>query len=174
MAVLAPDRVGTTVVPSGQREPLRPPRPQRQGRPPLPADRRLAAVLTAVLALATFASRVWGITYPKDLLFDEAYYPPEAHELLRWGYEYNRGYTFIVHPPLGKWLIACGEALLGYDSVGWRFPSAVAGAIAVVVLTRLGRRLTGSTVLGLLAGLLLALDGFSFSLSRIGLLDVFL
>ena len=62
-----------------------------------------------------------------DLLFDEAYYPPEAHELLTWGFEYNRGYTFIVHPPLGKWLIACGIGLFGYDSFGWRFPSAVAG-----------------------------------------------
>ena len=50
----------------------------------------------------------------------------------------------------------------------------MAGAVAVVVLVRLARRLTGSTLLGLLAGLLLALDGFSFTLSRIGLLDVFL
>ena len=50
----------------------------------------------------------------------------------------------------------------------------MAGAVAVVVLVRLTRRLTGSTLLGLLAGLLLALDGFSFTLSRIGLLDVFL
>ena len=40
----------------------------------------------------------------------------------------------------------------------------MAGTVAVVVLTRLARRLTGSTLLGLLAGLLLALDGFSFSL----------
>jgi dolichyl-phosphate-mannose-protein mannosyltransferase len=43
-----------------------------------------------------------------------------------------------------------------------------------VILVRLGRRHTGSTLLGLVAGLLLALDGFSFVLSRIGLLDIFL
>jgi dolichyl-phosphate-mannose--protein O-mannosyl transferase len=134
----------------------------------------LAAVLTAVLGLVTFVSRVWGINYPADLLFDEAYYPPEAHEMLRWGYEYNRGYTFIVHPPLGKWLIAAGEQVFGYNALGWRLPSAVAGTVTVVVLVRLTRRLTGSTLLGLVAGLLLALDGFAFSLSRIGLLDVFL
>ena len=125
-------------------------------------DGRLSWVLTAVLGIATLVSRLWGISYPADKLFDEAYYPPEAHELLTWGFEYNRGYTFIVHPPLGKWLIALGEQLFGYNSFGWRFPSAVAGAVAVVVLTRLARRLTGSTLLGLLAGLLLALDGFSF------------
>ena len=125
-------------------------------------------------ASSTLVSRLWGISYPTDQLFDEAYYPPEAHELLTWGFEYNRGYSFIVHPPLGKWLIAVGEQLFGYNSFGWRFPSAVAGAVAVVVLVRLARRLTGSTLLGLLAGLLLALDGFSFTSSRIGLLDVFL
>ncbi|MCW2675972.1 MAG: pmt, partial [Modestobacter sp.] len=174
MAVVAPERVEMTPdAPDGHAR-RRPPRPRRQGSPPVPGDRRLAAVLTAVLALATFVSRIWDISYPGDLLFDEAYYPPEAHDLLRWGYEYNRGYTFIVHPPLGKWLIAVGEQLFGYDSLGWRVPSAVAGTVAVVVLTRLTRRLTGSTLLGLVAGLLLALDGFSFSLARIGLLDVFL
>src|SRR5919112_178276 len=150
------------------------PHPRRDGVPPLPDDRRLSWVLTAVLGVVALAVRLWGITYPRDLLFDEAYYPPEAHELLTWGFEYNRGYSFIVHPPLGKWFIAVGEQLFGYNSFGWRFPSAVAGAVAVVVLTRLARRLTGSTFLGLLAGLLLALDAFSFTLSRIGLLDGFL
>jgi dolichyl-phosphate-mannose--protein O-mannosyl transferase len=131
-------------------------------------------VLTAVLGVASLISRLWDITYPHALLFDEAYYPPEAHELLTWGHEYNRGYSFIVHPPLGKWMIAVGEQLFGYNSFGWRVPSAVAGTVAVVVLVRLTRRLTGSTLLGLVAGLLLALDGFSFTLSRVGLLDVFL
>ena len=178
MAVLAPERAeqepsdrgpGTLPV---HHWPL--PRRRLDRTPALPDDRRLSWLLTAVLGVASLLSRLWDITYPKDLLFDEAYYPPEARELLTWGHEYNRGYTFIVHPPLGKWLIAAGEQLFGYNSFGWRFPSAVAGTITVVVLVRLTRRLTGSTFLGLVAGLLLALDGFSFSLSRIGLLDVFL
>jgi dolichyl-phosphate-mannose-protein mannosyltransferase len=178
MAVLAPERAGQE--PSDREAGALPvrrwPRPRRRldRTPPLPDDRWLSWLLTALLGVATLISRLWHITYPHDLLFDEAYYPPEAHELLRWGHEYNRGYTFIVHPPLGKWLIAAGEQLFGYNSLGWRFPSAVAGTLTVVVLVRLTRRLTGSTFLGLVAGLLLALDGFSFSLSRIGLLDVFL
>jgi dolichyl-phosphate-mannose-protein mannosyltransferase len=161
--------------PSGRRLHRRPPpRPSRDRIPRLPADNRLAWLLAGGLGLLSLISRLWGIGYPPDLLFDEAYYPPEAREMLTWGYEYNRGYTFIVHPPLGKWLIATGQLLFGYDAVGWRFPSAVAGAATVVVLVRLARRLTGSTLLGVLAGLLLALDGLSFTLSRIGLLDVFL
>jgi dolichyl-phosphate-mannose-protein mannosyltransferase len=177
MAVLAPERADQERqqprnLPRGRRWPF--PRPRRDRTPPLPDDRRLSWVLVAVLGVASLLSRLWNITYPRNRLFDEAYYPPEAHELLTWGHEYNRGYSFIVHPPLGKWLIAVGEQLFGYNSLGWRFPSAVAGAVAVVVLARLARRLTGSTLLGMLAGLLLALDGFSFSLSRIGLLDAFL
>ncbi|WP_092195477.1 dolichyl-phosphate-mannose--protein mannosyltransferase [Blastococcus tunisiensis] len=177
MAVLAPEQAGTAPrrpVPARATRRWPPPRPRRDVRAPLPDDRRLSWILTAVLGAAALAVRLWGISYPRDLLFDEAYYPRHAHELLTWGFEYNRGYSFIVHPPLGKWLIAAGEQLFGYDSFGWRFPSAVAGTIAVVVLVRLARRLTGSTLLGLLAGLLLALDAFSFTLSRIGLLDVFL
>ncbi len=176
MAVLAPDRE--------DREPAQPPagpvrrraltRRRRDRTPPLPRDTKLSWLLTAVLGVSTLVSRLVGLDHPRTLLFDEAYYPPEAAELLRWGHEYNRGYTFIVHPPLGKWLIAAGEALFGNDAFGWRFPSAVAGTLAVVVLVRLARRLTGSTVLGLVAGLLLALDGFSFTLARIGLLDGFL
>jgi dolichyl-phosphate-mannose--protein O-mannosyl transferase len=174
MAVLTPERTE-----SASEDPVRRrlpglPRPRRDRTPALPTDRLLAAVLTAVLGVATLVTRLWDISYPADLVFDEAYYPPEAKEILELGYEYNRGYTFIVHPPLGKLLIAVGEQLFGYDSLGWRLPSAVAGTIAVVVLTRLARRLTGSTLLGLVAGLLLALDGFSFSLGRIGLLDGFL
>jgi dolichyl-phosphate-mannose-protein mannosyltransferase len=171
MAVLAPEQTRTPGEPP-RRTPV--PRRRLERTPPLPGDRRLSWVLTAVLGLLTLAVRLVGISYPKDLVFDEAYYPPEAHDFLVWGHEYNRGYTFIVHPPLGKIIIAGGEWLFGDDSLGWRVPSAVAGTLAVVVLVRLARRLTGSTFFGVLAGLLLALDGFSFSLARIGLLDVFL
>jgi dolichyl-phosphate-mannose--protein O-mannosyl transferase len=178
MAVLAPERAEeddptpSAPLPAVRRWP--PPRPLRDRTPPLPDDRRRAWVIAAALGLAALVGRLWHITYPRDLLFDEAYYPPEAHELLTWGFEYNRGYSFIVHPPLGKWFIALGEQVFGYNSLGWRFPSAVAGAITVVVLFRLTRRLTGSTLMGLIAGLLMAFDGFAFTLSRIGLLDVFL
>jgi dolichyl-phosphate-mannose-protein mannosyltransferase len=42
------------------------------------------------------------------------------------------------------------------------------------VMCRLARRLTGSTALGLVAGLLLSFDGLHFVLSRLALLDIFL
>ncbi|HEY0403005.1 MAG TPA: phospholipid carrier-dependent glycosyltransferase, partial [Blastococcus sp.] len=83
MAVLAPERADP-----GPREPETPspsrrwplPRPRRDGTPALPDDGRLSWVLTAVLGVVSLATRLWGISYPTDKLFDEAYYPPEAHE----------------------------------------------------------------------------------------------
>ena len=134
MAVLVPERAETAPAPRPVARFRAPARRRRDTTPPLPGDARLSWVLTAALGVAALAVRLWGISYPRDLLFDEAYYPPQAAQLLTWGFEYNRGYSFIVHPPLGKWLIATGEQLFGYDSFGWRFPSAVAGTIAVVVL----------------------------------------
>ena len=55
------------------------PRPRRDRTPPLPDD--APAVLAAhrgARACVSLVSRLWGISYPRDLLFDEAYYPPEA------------------------------------------------------------------------------------------------
>ncbi|MDQ3465940.1 MAG: phospholipid carrier-dependent glycosyltransferase [Actinomycetota bacterium] len=140
----------------------------------MPGDRLASWLLIGGLGVVAFVLRLVRLSYPDDLVFDEAYYPPEAGEMLQFGYEYNRGYTFIVHPPLGKWCIALGEYLFGYNSLGWRLPSALAGTIAVILLARIVRRMTRSTFLGLVAGALLTFDGLSFVLSRTGLLDIFL
>ena len=80
----------------------------------------------------------------------------------------------VVHPEVGKWLIALGEKAFGMDPFGWRIAAAVAGSLMVLVLIRLVRRLTGSTLLGCVAGLLLCFDGMHLVLSRLALLDIFL
>jgi predicted membrane-bound dolichyl-phosphate-mannose-protein mannosyltransferase len=36
-----------------------------------------------------------------------------------------------VHPPAGKWLIAAGEALFGFDPTGWRVAVALLGTLSV-------------------------------------------
>src|SRR5436190_1738400 len=57
---------------------------------------------------------------------------------------------------------------------GWRFASAVFGSLAILLICRIARRMTRSTLLGCVAGLLMSLDGLEFVLSRTGILDVFL
>ncbi len=145
----------------------------------------------AALALGL---RLWHLGRPGTLSFDETYYAKQAWSMLSAGYAQDYVEkadeqiaagnltdlfvvgqpTQIVHPEAGKWLIALGEAGFGLDSFGWRVSAAVIGALTVLVLARLVRRLTGSTVIGCLAGLLLALDGMHLVLSRLALLDVFL
>ncbi|MSZ76211.1 MAG: phospholipid carrier-dependent glycosyltransferase [Actinobacteria bacterium] len=137
--------------------------------------------------------RLWKLGSPKEFEFDETYYAKDAWSLINHGYvlEYvedandkilsgaTRGQwqddpSMIVHPEVGKWLIGLGEKAFDMDPFGWRVASAVVGALMVLVMCRLARRVTGSTALGLVAGLLLMLDGLQFVLSRLALLDIFL
>ncbi len=149
-----------------------------------------ATVWVTVLALFL---RLWHLRSPNAFLFDETYYAKDAYSLLKHGYVLNYssdandkilnghltgifgdGPSMIVHPEVGKWLIALGEGMFGMNSFGWRFASAIVGSLMVLVMVRLARRLTGSTLLGVVAGLLLCLDGMQLVLSRLALLDIFL
>ncbi|MFI9387381.1 dolichyl-phosphate-mannose--protein mannosyltransferase [Kutzneria sp. NPDC052558] len=144
-----------------------------------PTDTVRGWVVTLVVTLVGGLVRFWNLGFPTDRgtpVFDEKYYAVEAWQMLRnGGYEddVGAGWTFIVHPPVGKYLIAVGEWLFGYDGWGWRFSSAVAGAVCVFLIVRIGRRLTRSTMLGALAGVFLICDGVSHVQSRVALLDIF-
>jgi dolichyl-phosphate-mannose-protein mannosyltransferase len=140
---------------------------------PLPSDALFSWAATGLITLVAALIRFWGIGFPGAKQFDEIYYATEGAEMLRNGYENNPGYMFIVHPPLGKWLVAAGIGVFGDDSVGWRVPSAVAGTLCVAILIRVVRRMTRSTLLGCAAGILLAVDGLSIVQSRFALLDIF-
>lgn len=142
--------------------------------PWVPTSRPLGWLLLAVVVVVAAFTRFWALGFPSTKSFDEIYYATEAQELLRYGYEDNRAYMFIVHPPLGKWFIAAGSALFGDNSWGWRVAPALAGVACVVIVARLARRVFRSEVLGAVAGLLLALDGVTLVQSRVALLDIFL
>ena len=142
------------------------------------------------------------LSVPEAISFDETYYVKDAWSMLHHGVEWNilktvnntnidtpiaHGYThifaacsgagcgeFVVMPPVGKWLIAIGEWLFGLNSLGWRYSAALFGSLAILLLCRIVRRMTRSTMLGCVAGFLLSLDGLEFVLSRTGILDIFL
>lgn len=134
--------------------------------------------------------RLVNLGHPHQLAFDETYYVKDAWSLWTLGYEgvwgenANEAFitlqelplsdkgAFVVHPPLGKWLIALGMALGGPDnSAGWRLATALLGTASVLLVYLIARRLSGSIVVATVAGILLAIDGLSIVLSRIALLD---
>ncbi|ORA26631.1 dolichyl-phosphate-mannose--protein mannosyltransferase [Mycobacterium aquaticum] len=143
-----------------------------------PLDRLQGWAMTAVIAALAAVSRFLNLGSPTDAgtpIFDEKHYAPQAWQMLfNHGVEDNPGYGLVVHPPVGKQLIAIGEALFGYNGVGWRFTGAVCGVILVVLVARIARRISRSTIVGAIAGLLLTADGASFVAARTALLDGFL
>lgn len=112
---------------------------------------------------------------PAPPIFDEKHYAPQAWQVLNnHGVEDNPGYGLVVHPPVGKQLIAIGEAIFGYNGFGWRFTGALLGVVLVALVVRIVRRISRSTLVGAIAGVLLICDGVSFVTARTALLDGFL
>lgn len=156
---------------------------------PMPADRALGWLATLFVGAVAAVLRFWDLGRPDRIVFDETYYAKDALALLRFGSErktvdgademllsgnldvFTDEASFVVHPPAGKWIIGGGIDLFGMDPFGWRFAVALCGVISAMVLVRAGRRLFRSTLLGLLAGLFLAVDGMSIAVSRVAILD---
>jgi dolichyl-phosphate-mannose-protein mannosyltransferase len=155
----------------------RPIRPERRRLPSPPTDRLRGWITTIVLTVIGGLTRLWNVGSATDHgtpLFDEKYYAVQAAEVLRNnGVEDNQSYGVVVHPPLGKQLIAIGEKLFGYTPLGWRFASVIAGTMVIFLMIRVVRRLTRSTLMGGIAGILIICDGVSFVMARTALLDVF-
>jgi len=142
-----------------------------------------------VVLVAAFA-RLWNLGKPASLIFDETFYVKDGWTLWNLGYEarwpgkadelFNSGKvfdfttdpSFVVHPPLGKWIIGLGMELLGpTNPVGWRISTAVVGILAVILLMVIARYLFNSMLLATVAGLLMAIDGNAIVMSRVAILD---
>ena len=100
------------------------------------------------------------LSRPKSLVFDEVYYVEGARQLLKYGVEFNGSSSvFVVHPPIGKWVIASGIWLFGDNPFGWRFAVALLGTLSIVLTAKIASLLFDSPVAGSLAAILMALDG---------------
>ncbi len=157
-----------------------------------PRDRLMGWLVTIAISLVAAVVRLVNLGYPNKLVFDETYYAKDAYTLWKYGYElswpdnandsivagnpdvYLTGNAeFVVHPPVGKYLIGLGEQLFGMNSFGWRIMPLVFGVLLVFMTIRLARRLSRSTLIGGIAGVLLTFDGLAFTMSRVALLDIF-
>ena len=134
-----------------------------------------AAIAPLLIAIASFVLRLFNLGSPKGFIFDELYYVDGARDLLNFGVEVTGADPeFIVHPPLGKWLIASGIAIFGDNEFGWRLATAIFGTLLILLFARLVHVLFYSPILTALAAGLMALDGLLLVHSRTALLDLFL
>jgi dolichyl-phosphate-mannose--protein O-mannosyl transferase len=127
-------------------------------------------------ALIGLLMRLWHLGQPKGYIFDEVYYAKNAHSLALHGVEINdKGMAdFIVHPPVGKWLIAIGIKAFGYNEFGWRVSSAVIGSLSIALIYLVAKRLFNRPLISSSAAILTLADGLHLVHSRTALLDIFL
>jgi dolichyl-phosphate-mannose--protein O-mannosyl transferase len=135
----------------------------------------IAAIAPLLIALASFVLRLWNLASIKTFIFDEVYYVDGARDLLKYGVEVSGAKPeFVVHPPVGKWMIASGIKLFGDNPLGWRIATAFIGSLMILVVALIAHRLFYSPVLTALASALMAIDGLALVHSRTALLDNFL
>ena len=115
----------------------------------------------SIITIFSLIIRIWHLNLPKGYIFDEVYYAKDANSLIQHGVELNEqgGADFIVHPPLGKWLIGIGIKIFGNNEFGWRIIPALVGTACVILIYLIAQRLFNSIFLSSTAAVLMALDG---------------
>ncbi|WP_169516473.1 dolichyl-phosphate-mannose--protein mannosyltransferase [Gulosibacter molinativorax] len=153
-------------------------------------QRRTEWILVGIITLIGALARFIRLGHPANLVFDEVYYVLDGWTLANLGYEaewpengrdlfaagdvnaYTTDPSYVVHPPLGKYLIGWGMLIFGAENAfAWRIAVAVFGSLAVPLLYLVGKKLFGSIGLAAIAAGFLALDGHAIATSRISILD---
>lgn len=123
----------------------------------------------AALGIAALALFLPNLARPDRAYFDEVYYADAARRLAA-----GHSLVNIEHPPLAKAIMAAGVRLFGDTPFGWRFFSAVAGALCVVALFAICRRILGRDRPAAVATGFALMNFLLFVQSRIAMLDIFM
>ena len=162
-------------------------RPLAPARPEWMAWGRHRWAAPAALAVAALVLFLVRLGEPPGYSFDEVYHAYTAGQYVAGNRDAYVWWTIVpeegkpndyagyewTHPPLGKWLIAGGIAVLGDEPAGWRLASAIFGVVGIVLVFLLGLLMTGSRLVGGLAAGLLLVDGLYFVQARTGMVDGF-
>ena len=150
-------------------------------------------VAPTLIVLLAGVLRFYNLAHPNAIVFDETYYAKDAYSYVHYGYELswtkdaNASFVaghpsgilpdspeYVVHPPLGKWMIAAGMAIFGDNNpFGWRVSAAVIGTLSVALIAYAAWLLFRSVTVSTIAALLAAVDGLMLVESRLALLDIF-
>jgi dolichyl-phosphate-mannose-protein mannosyltransferase len=152
--------------------------------------RAVETAAPALILVVAAAARLSALGHAETLVFDETFYVKDGWSTWQLGYEGEwiegsderfqagdpGGLTteadYVVHPPLGKWIIGMAMAVFGMaDPFWWRLPSALAGIALVGLTYAIARGLLKSVAFASIAGFLVAIDGLAIVMSRTALLD---
>ncbi len=121
----------------------------------------------AMVFLVSLAILLVGISIA-PIMFDEPAYVGAARNFIAGTPSINP-----EHPPLAKYFIALSIKTFGDYPFGWRFPSAIAGALLAVSMFGLTFRLTRNLHTSYVAWLLVVANGFWFVMGRVAMLSIF-
>ena len=125
----------------------------------------------SVLLMAVFAlvlgvwARLYNLGFPPQIIWDEKYFPVMARKYL------HGVYQFDLHPPLGKFIIAVGIAVLGDTPLGWRSMPDLFGLAMLPLGAVLGWYYFRERVGALLLAAFFAGETFLVAYSRTGIMD---
>ena len=112
-----------------------------------------------------------GLTTPDKITFDEVHYVPAAKQMLEPGTP--TPLLNPMHPPLAKQFMAWSIRIFGDGPLGWRYPSVLFGALAIVAMYLCGLVLFASQGAALATAVLAFLNQMVFVQSRIAMLDIY-
>ena len=128
-------------------------------------------VVVVIVFLAAHLALLAGVTTPEKFYFDEVHYVPAARQMLQ--PVMPRPMLNPMHPPLAKQLMALSIRTFGDGPLGWRYPSALFGALAIVAMYLCGLALFAAQGPALASALLAFFNQMVFVQSRIAMLDIF-
>lgn len=123
---------------------------------------------SVILFLVSFSFYLFRLSVPPEEYFDEVHHVKTARQFV-----HRQEPTEWTHPHLGKLLMAGSMRIFGERSFAWRLPQTLFGSGMIVLIFLLGATLFKSYGLGLLAAFLLFFDGLQFTISRVGMIDIF-
>jgi dolichyl-phosphate-mannose-protein mannosyltransferase len=137
----------------------------------LPQSVVRSAVIVVIIFVVAHLALLVGVTTPDKFYFDEVHYVPAARQML----EPVMPSPMLnpMHPPLAKQLIALSIRTFGDGPLGWRYPSVLFGALAIVGIYLCGLALFAARGPAVGAALLAFFNQMLFVQSRIAMLDIF-
>jgi dolichyl-phosphate-mannose-protein mannosyltransferase len=130
-----------------------------------------SSVVAAIIFIVAHVALLAGITTPNKFVFDEVHYVPAARQLLE--PVMPEPMLNPMHPLLAKQFIALSIRIFGDDALGWRYPGALFGALAVVAVYLCGLALFSAQAPAIAAALIAFFNQMLFVMARTAMLDIF-